>query len=83
MFIRKIRQCCVVFDFTDVINLAQAEQKEIKRETLLELVEFVLTDKLPFSPIMYKAVIAMVRFFSGETYYVRYLLICSALFLLV
>eukprot|EP01127_Copromyxa_protea_P018528 TRINITY_DN5853_c0_g1_i1.p1 TRINITY_DN5853_c0_g1~~TRINITY_DN5853_c0_g1_i1.p1 ORF type:complete len:638 (+),score=139.34 TRINITY_DN5853_c0_g1_i1:148-2061(+) len=60
MFIRKIRQCCVVFDFTDVINLAQAEQKEIKRETLLELVEFVLTDKLPFSPIMYKAVIAMV-----------------------
>jgi len=60
MFILKVRQCSVVFDFTDVIHIGLAEQKEIKRETLLELVEFVLMEKIPFSANVCRAVIAMV-----------------------
>eukprot|EP01128_Nolandella_sp_AFSM9_P004687 TRINITY_DN2142_c0_g1_i1.p1 TRINITY_DN2142_c0_g1~~TRINITY_DN2142_c0_g1_i1.p1 ORF type:complete len:638 (+),score=168.28 TRINITY_DN2142_c0_g1_i1:38-1915(+) len=61
MFVEKVNQCKVVFDFTKAINLAEAEQKEIKRECLLELVEFLLTEKIQFSPEMYKAVIDMIR----------------------
>lgn len=60
MFIMKVRQCSVVFDFTDVINIGLAEQKEIKRETLLELVDFVLAEKIPFTTNVCRAVIAMV-----------------------
>lgn len=65
MFIRKVRQCAVVFDFTKSINLVEAEQKEIKRETLLELVEFLLTEKLQFTGEIYKAVFDMVRVCSA------------------
>lgn len=60
MFLRKVKQCCVVFDFTKPINLAEEEQKEIKRETLLELLEFLLTQKMTFSPVIYRAVFSMV-----------------------
>jgi len=60
MFLRKVKQCCVVFDFTKAINLAEEEQKEIKRETLLELLEFLLTQKMTFSPNVYRAVFSMV-----------------------
>jgi len=60
MFLRKLKQCCVVFDFTKAINLAEEEQKEIKRETLLELLEFLLTQKITFSPNVYRAVFSMV-----------------------
>jgi len=60
LFIRKLKQCCVVFDFTKPINLAEEEQKEIKRETLLELLEFLLTQKLAFTPAIYRAVFSMV-----------------------
>lgn len=71
MFIRKVRQCSVVFDFTKSINLAEAEQKEIKRETLLELVEFLLTEKLQFTGEIYKAVFDMVRTHSSTSIFSR------------
>jgi len=60
MFLRKLKQCCVVFDFTKAINLSEEEQKEIKRETLLELLEFLLTQKITFSANVYRAVFSMV-----------------------
>lgn len=31
MFLKKVKQCSVVFDFTKAINITEAEQKEIKR----------------------------------------------------
>lgn len=67
MFLRKIKQCMVVFDFTKALEIGETEQKEIKRETLLELVEFLLTEKLAFTVDMYKAVFDMVRPFSSQT----------------
>ncbi|GMI79720.1 hypothetical protein like AT3G09880 [Hibiscus trionum] len=39
LFLRKLQICCFQFDFTD--NLKSARQKEIKRQTLLELVDFI------------------------------------------
>lgn len=39
LFIRKIRQCCVVFDFVDAVS--DLKGKEIKRATLQELIEHI------------------------------------------
>ncbi|CAA6668037.1 unnamed protein product [Spirodela intermedia] len=38
LFIRKLNLCCVIFDFTDPAK--NLKEKEIKRQTLLELVEY-------------------------------------------
>ncbi|XP_047967373.1 serine/threonine protein phosphatase 2A 57 kDa regulatory subunit B' beta isoform-like [Salvia hispanica] len=39
LFSQKVKICCVQFDFSD--TLKSAEEKEIKRLTLIELVEFI------------------------------------------
>ncbi|KAL4301836.1 hypothetical protein GQ457_10G026380 [Hibiscus cannabinus] len=50
LFIKKIRMCCVVFDFNDpTTNL---KEKEIKRQTLLELVEYVSSANGKFSEVV-------------------------------
>ncbi|KAE8725095.1 Serine/threonine protein phosphatase 2A 57 kDa regulatory subunit B' beta isoform [Hibiscus syriacus] len=41
LFLKKLQICCFQFDFTD--PLKSARQKEIKRQTLLELVDFIQT----------------------------------------
>lgn len=43
MFIKKLRQCSVVFDFHDA--LSDLAGKEIKRQALTELVEYITTTK--------------------------------------
>ncbi|KAL0297300.1 UNVERIFIED_CONTAM: Serine/threonine protein phosphatase 2A regulatory subunit B' kappa isoform [Sesamum radiatum] len=44
LFISKLSLCCVVFDFTDPAKNIQ--EKELKRATLLELLEFIVYDFL-------------------------------------
>lgn len=39
LFIKKLNMCCVVFDFTDPSK--NLKEKDIKRQTLLELVDYV------------------------------------------
>ncbi|KAG2318370.1 hypothetical protein Bca52824_011583 [Brassica carinata] len=39
LFLRKLQTCCFLFDFTDATK--NAREKEIKRQTLLELVDFI------------------------------------------
>lgn len=39
LFIRKLQICCYQFDFTD--TLKSVREKEIKRQTLMELIEFI------------------------------------------
>jgi serine/threonine-protein phosphatase 2A regulatory subunit B' len=56
---RKIRQCRVLFDFTK--SLSEVSQKEIKRESLLELVEYFMTERGFLTPNIYKEVVDMVR----------------------
>jgi serine/threonine-protein phosphatase 2A regulatory subunit B' len=61
LFIRKIRQCSVVFDFTD--PLADLQGKEIKRQTLTELVEYITTQRGFISEPVYPEVFSMVSFY--------------------
>lgn len=49
LFIRKVRLCCYVFEFTDQPDSPQdARDKEIKRATLLELVNYLSVFKPSF-----------------------------------
>jgi serine/threonine-protein phosphatase 2A regulatory subunit B' len=59
LFVKKIAQCCVVFDFTD--SMADLKGKEIKRQTLTELVEFITTNRGVIVESTYPDVIKMVR----------------------
>lgn len=39
LFLRKLQLCCILFDFSDTLKLVR--EKETKRQTLMELVDFV------------------------------------------
>ncbi|KAJ6801011.1 serine/threonine protein phosphatase 2A 57 kDa regulatory subunit B' alpha isoform-like [Iris pallida] len=41
LFLRKLQICSIVFDFSDSSSLRHAREKEAKRQTLVELVDFV------------------------------------------
>lgn len=60
----KVRQCCIVFDFTNPIS--DAEGKELKREILKELVDYISNEENqhePFASDIYAEVFNMVRNF--------------------
>lgn len=58
LFIRKLNQCAVVFDFTDPTK--NLKEKEIKRQTLLELVDYVTSANGKFTETVMQEVIKMV-----------------------
>ncbi|XP_048438524.1 serine/threonine protein phosphatase 2A 57 kDa regulatory subunit B' kappa isoform-like [Pyrus x bretschneideri] len=47
LFVSKVSLCCVTFDFTDPSK--NSIEKDVKRQTLLELVDFVATGSMRFS----------------------------------
>ncbi|KAL4721093.1 hypothetical protein ACJJTC_009254 [Scirpophaga incertulas] len=58
LFIRKLRQCCVAFDFMDPV--ADLKGKEIKRATLSELVEYITGGRGVLTEPVYPEIIKMV-----------------------
>ncbi|XP_059316382.1 serine/threonine protein phosphatase 2A 57 kDa regulatory subunit B' theta isoform-like [Lycium ferocissimum] len=58
LFIRKVNMCCVLFDFTDPTK--SLKEKEIKRQTLLELVEYVTSANVKFTEVVMQVVVKMV-----------------------
>lgn len=58
LFIRKLNMCCVLFDFTDPTK--NLKEKEIKRQTLLELVEYVTSANVKFTEVVMQVVVKMV-----------------------
>jgi serine/threonine-protein phosphatase 2A regulatory subunit B' len=60
LFIKKLELCSVKFDFTGPYANAFEKEKEIKRKTLLELVEFAETKSGVFTPETYGPVITMI-----------------------
>ncbi|XP_039283040.1 serine/threonine-protein phosphatase 2A 56 kDa regulatory subunit epsilon isoform [Nilaparvata lugens] len=58
LFIRKLRQCCVSFDFMD--PMADLKGKEMKRSTLNELVEHVTNGRGVLTEPVYPEVIKMI-----------------------
>ncbi|KAL6551434.1 hypothetical protein OROGR_007588 [Orobanche gracilis] len=58
LFIRKLTLCCVVFDFTDpTMNL---KEKEIKRQTLVELVDYVASANGKFCETVVQEIVRMI-----------------------
>ncbi|KAL4354447.1 hypothetical protein GQ457_06G034020 [Hibiscus cannabinus] len=58
LFIRKLNMCCIVFDFTDPTK--NIKEKDIKRQTLLELVDYVSSANGKFSEIVMLEIVKMV-----------------------
>ncbi|KAG7547475.1 Armadillo-type fold [Arabidopsis suecica] len=63
LFIKKLSLCCVVFDFSDPSK--NLREKEIKRQTLLELVDYIATvsTKLSDAAMQEIAKVAVVNLF--------------------
>lgn len=65
LFLRKLAMCCVVFDFTDPTK--DVKEKEVKRQTLLELVDYVTsaTGKFPESVVQEVVNMVSTNLFRG------------------
>ncbi|KAA0188520.1 hypothetical protein HAZT_HAZT010041 [Hyalella azteca] len=58
LFLRKLRQCCVGFDFLDPV--ADLKGKETKRSTLNELVDYITAGRGVLTEPVYPEIIAMI-----------------------
>ncbi|THF94426.1 hypothetical protein TEA_013477 [Camellia sinensis var. sinensis] len=58
LFIRKLKMCCVVFDFSDPSK--NIKEKDIKRQTLLELVDYISTVNSKFNEVTMQEITKMV-----------------------
>ena len=70
LFVKKLHQCRVLFDFNDAS--AELKGKQIKAQTLHEMLEYITTQRGVITESLYPEVVGMVRlpyllFFS--TYY--------------
>ncbi|XP_037069734.1 serine/threonine-protein phosphatase 2A 56 kDa regulatory subunit delta isoform-like isoform X2 [Pollicipes pollicipes] len=59
LFIQKIRQCCVLFDFISD-PLSDLKWKEVKRQALQEMIEYVTTQRGVITENIYPEVVQMV-----------------------
>lgn len=55
LFIKKLKQCCVVFDFMDPVS--DLKGKEIKRSTLNELVDYITSGRGVLSETVYPEIV--------------------------
>ncbi|KAJ6825763.1 serine/threonine protein phosphatase 2A 57 kDa regulatory subunit B' alpha isoform-like [Iris pallida] len=60
LFLRKLQICSIVFDFSDSASLRHAREKEAKRQTLIELVDFVQSASARLSEPVQEELIRMV-----------------------
>ncbi|KAL3649847.1 hypothetical protein CASFOL_006250 [Castilleja foliolosa] len=58
LFLKKVKMCCVVFDFTDPTK--NLKEKDIKRQTLLDLVEYMTSTNGKFTETLMQEVVKMV-----------------------
>lgn len=58
VFIRKVQVCCFFFDFVDTMK--SAREKEIKRQTLSELIDIVQTGSCKMNEIMQDEMVKMI-----------------------
>ncbi|KAB7507628.1 Serine/threonine-protein phosphatase 2A regulatory subunit alpha isoform [Armadillidium nasatum] len=58
LFLRKLRQCCVGFDFLDPV--ADLKGKEMKRSTLNELVDYITAGRGVLTEAVYPEIIRMI-----------------------
>lgn len=58
LFVRKLEMCCVLFDFSDASK--NLKEKEIKRQTLLELVDYISSATSKFNEVTMLEITKMV-----------------------
>jgi serine/threonine-protein phosphatase 2A regulatory subunit B' len=58
LFIRKLKMCCVIFDFSDPSKHIQ--EKDVKRQTLLELVDYISSVNSKFNEATMQEITKMV-----------------------
>ncbi|KAL4555507.1 hypothetical protein LXL04_038128 [Taraxacum kok-saghyz] len=58
LFIKKLNMCCVVFDFSDPSK--NSKEKDVKKQTLLELVEYVSSVTSKFNEVTIQEITKMV-----------------------
>lgn len=58
LFIRKLRQCSVVFDFNDASQ--ELKGKTVKAQTLHEMLEYITSQRGVITEAIYPEVVAMV-----------------------
>lgn len=61
LFLKKLQQCCVIFDFMD--TLSDLKMKEYKRSTLNELVDYITISRGCLTEQTYPEVVRMVSSF--------------------
>jgi len=69
LFLRKIGQCAVIFDFNDASS--ELTGKEIKRQTLSEILEYITNNRGVITEPVYPEVISMVNGYH-ERYALQY-----------
>lgn len=60
MFVQKLRQCCVVFDFAND-PLSDLKYKEVKRSALNEMIDYITTNRGVLTEPIYEEAVKMVR----------------------
>lgn len=55
LFVKKLKQCCVIFDFMDPVS--DLKGKEIKRSTLNELVDYITSGRGVLSEPVYPEIV--------------------------
>lgn len=65
LFVQKIRQCCVLFDFVQD-PLSDLKWKEVKRAALNEMVEYVTQNRGVVTDAIYPESIHMVSLYIDE-----------------
>ncbi|XP_038206839.1 serine/threonine-protein phosphatase 2A 56 kDa regulatory subunit gamma isoform-like isoform X1 [Zerene cesonia] len=58
LFVQKLRQCCLLFDFAEE-PLSDLKWKEVKRAALLEMVEYVTTQRGVITEAIYPEAVSM------------------------
>lgn len=67
LFLKKLQQCCTLFDFMD--TLSDLKMKEYKRSTLNELVDYVTVSRGYLTEQTYPEVVKMVGAIMSISYY--------------
>lgn len=65
LFVQKLRQCCLLFDFADE-PLSDLKWKEVKRAALLEMVEYVTSQRGVITEAIYPEAVNMVSHLLKE-----------------
>lgn len=63
LFIQKLRQCCVLFDFVSD-PLSDLKWKEVKRAALSEMVEYITHNRNVITEPIYPEVVHMVSYLN-------------------